>query len=71
MSVRDEKGKFINECFKSFDELNKKKKSLNKTQLAETLFRDLNPLQTLRRKLKSFELSFEEVLRQYNEQKSP
>lgn len=64
-----EKEKFINQCFKAFDELKAKKRKLNRTELAEILFNDSNPMQTLRRRFKSLDLTFENVLRQYTEQK--
>lgn len=64
-----EKEKFINQCFEAFDELKAKKRKLNRTELAEILFNDSNPMQTLRRRWKSLEITFEEVLRQYTEQK--
>lgn len=68
-----EKERFLNECFENLEELEKRKLKLNKTQLAEILVEGLkttNPLQSLRRKFQTFDLSFEEVLRRYTEQKS-
>lgn len=66
-----EKKDFIAHCFRLFKVLENKKKNLNKTRLAEIAFADdSNPLQSLRRKLKTFNLSFEEVLQMYTEQKS-
>lgn len=66
-----EKQRFINQCFNAFGKLNEKGRKLNRTELAEILFNDSNPMQTLRRKFKSLELTFEDVLQQYTEQKSP
>lgn len=66
----EEREKFLEECLQSLKKLDNSRKKLNKSQLAESLFRDLNPLQSLRRKLKVVDLSFEEILEKYNEQKS-
>lgn len=65
-----EKQRFINQCFNAFSLLKAKRKKLTRTELAEILFNDSNPMQTLRRKFKSLELTFEDVLQQYTEQKS-
>jgi hypothetical protein len=67
---KPQKEKFINECLQGLDELTKSKKNINRHQLAKILFRDENPFQSLRRKLKNFDVSFEEILQKYSEQKS-
>jgi hypothetical protein len=61
---------FINECKKILAELESKKARLNKNQLAKKMFRGDNPLLLLNRKLKDFDLTFEEILQKYIEQKS-
>jgi hypothetical protein len=72
-SFKSEKEEFIKQCIRGFEELEKRKKKINKTQLSEILVEgliDTNPLQTLRRKLKKFDLTFEEIFKEYTEQKS-
>ncbi len=67
-----EKANFIEYCLEGLTKLETRKKKLNKTQLAEILvegLKDSNPLQSLRRKLNLFELSFDEILQIYTEQK--
>lgn len=62
---------FIYECKKILEELESKKAKLNKNQLAKKMFRGDNPLLLLNRKLKGFDLTFDEILQEYIEQKSP
>jgi hypothetical protein len=64
------KSKFITDCEKILTELDSKKTRLNKNQLAKKMFRGDNPLLLLNRKLKDFELTFDEILQKYIEQKS-
>lgn len=66
-----ERKEFIKNCIKALTQIAQKKKNLNKSQLAKILYFDENPQQTLRRKFEVFNLTFEEILNQYNEQKSP
>ncbi len=65
-----EKKKFVENCFKSFREFEKNETKINQTKLAESLFRDSNPHQSLRRKFKTFNLTFNDILQKYTEQKS-
>lgn len=61
---------FIKECVEKLGELEHKKARLNKNQLAKKMFRGDNPLLLLNRKLKDFDLTFDEILQKYIEQKS-
>ena len=65
-----EREKFIERCFAALEHLEKKKQKLLKSKMAEIVFSDLNPQQSLRRKLKVLDLTFEDILQEYSEQKS-
>jgi hypothetical protein len=67
----DERKEFICKCLTALNEIARKKKKLNKSQLAKNLYFDENPPQTLRRKFKYYNLTFEEIMNQFSEQKSP
>lgn len=62
---------FIGKCLKSFEELKLKQAKLNKNQLAKKMFRGDNPLLLLNRKLKDFDLSFEEIMEKYMNKNLP
>lgn len=61
---------FLEHSFTILQELESEGARLNKSQLAKKMFRSDNPLLLLNRKLKDFNLTFEEIMQQYSEQKS-
>lgn len=60
---------FLRKCINALLELDEKKMRLNKNQLAQKMFRGENPLLSLNRKLKDYQLSFDEISQKYLERK--
>jgi len=68
-SLYEDKKKFIEICFQELKRKQKENEKLTRTKIAESVYgRYANPLQELRKKLKLYEISFEELIKKTDQQ---